>query len=204
MGSEKTSQTLRHCEETLATARFGLEDLKGFPNRKLAGFRNLVVFGRAVTNVLQNLRSSEPRFDEWYSPFKEEMKQDPLMKYFYKLRSEILKEGALNVSCSAYIKQLNLPQDLEKFGPPPPNAKGFFIGDQSGGAGWVVMLEDGSTVKYYIDLPGDIAVVTLHLGEAPREHLGGIIKNNDIVHLGELYIAYLEVLVDKAKTTFAK
>ena len=68
---------------TLRTAEFGLEDLKrNQADRKLAGLSNLVVFGRGVTNVLQQLRSIELGFDDWYSNFVEEMNEDPLMRFF--------------------------------------------------------------------------------------------------------------------------
>ena len=143
-----TSDILKDAQEILATAEHGFEDLaKGPRNRKLSGLRNLIVFGRAVTNILQNLRSTEPKFDEWYERYKNEMMSDPLMKYFYNLRSEILKEGSLKVSTHTYISHLQLPHDLARFGPPPPNAKAFFIGDNLGGTGWEVQLPDGSVEK---------------------------------------------------------
>src|SRR5258707_11501197 len=97
-----TGEILRWCEETLITAKFGLEDVKNRPERRNSGFRNLVVFGRAVTNVLQNLRSTETGFDDWYRPYQQEMAQDPLMKYFYEMRSEILKEGTLRAGNYAH------------------------------------------------------------------------------------------------------
>ena len=107
-----TTDIIRSAEETLKTAEQGLEDLiKGPPERKLSGLRNLIVFGRAVTNILQNLRSIESDFDAWYERYR-------------------------------------IPEDLTRFGPPPPNAKGFFIGDNLGGSGWEVKLPDGSIEKY--------------------------------------------------------
>ena len=158
-----TTDIIRSIEETLKTAEQGLEDLiKGPPKRKLSGLRNLVVFGRAITNVLQNLRSTEPDFNTWYGKYMEEMKNDPLMKYFYDLRTKILKKGLLETSTHTYIKQLRIPEDLTRFDPPPPNAKGFFIGDNLGGSGWEVQLPNDSIVKYYIELPYDIGSVSLH------------------------------------------
>ena len=54
------------------------------------------VFGRAVTNVLQHLRSFDPydegAFDRWYEPWVTEMRTDPLLRYFYELRSAFLKD----------------------------------------------------------------------------------------------------------------
>lgn len=41
---------------------------------RIAGLRNVVVFGRAVTNVLQNLPSTEREFDAWYEPHVQAMR----------------------------------------------------------------------------------------------------------------------------------
>ena len=134
-----TIEIMGRVQETLHTAKLGLDDLtKGPPERKLAGLRNLIVFGRAVTNVLQNLRSTESTFEEWYGKYVEEMKSYPLMKYFYELRSEILKEGKLEHVTQLYIRDFQPSRDMRRFGPPPPNVKGFFMGDQYGGSGWEV------------------------------------------------------------------
>jgi len=190
-------------EQTLAAARMGFEDfLRANPPRKNAGLRNLVVFGRAVTNVLQNLRSTEKGFDEWYRKYREEMREDPLMRYFYELRSSILKEGRLQTTTRVHLKAFTLPQDLGLFGPPPPNAESFFIGDQLGGAGWVVRVSGGSTEKYYADLPPDIGSVTIAFPNPPTQHLGRGIADTSIENLAELYLEYLSRLIESAKTAF--
>lgn len=115
MIQKSVESIIKYAEEILKTAEFGLNDLiNAHPERKLAGLRNLVVFGRAVTNVLQNLRSIEPEFDEWYEKYVKEMKEDPLMRYFYKLRSQILKEGVLKTIPTAHVKKLDFPDDMDK------------------------------------------------------------------------------------------
>jgi hypothetical protein len=197
------TEILKRVEETLQAAIIGLEDLiKGPPERKVAGLRNLIVFGRAVTNVLQNLRSAESTFDEWYEKYKVEMKSDPLMRYFYKLRTEILKEGKLEFFPQVYIKQLRMPQDLRHFGPPPPNAKGFFIGDQLGGSGWEIQFPDGSIEKLYVQLPYDIGVISLHFPNPPEFHIGHRIEDNSIEALSRMYMNYIGRLVSLAKEKF--
>jgi hypothetical protein len=198
-----TTDIIRSAEDTLKTAIEGLEDLdKGPQERKLSGLRNLVVFGRAVTNIIQNLRSKEPDFDTWYEKYQEEMKRDPLMKYFYELRSKILKEGVLKTSTGIFIRQLKIPEDLGRLGPPPPNAKGFFVGDSLGGSGWKVQLPDSSTEKYYVEIPSDIASVSVHFPDAPKYHLGKEIKDTSVPNLAKLYINYLRRLVAAAKEKF--
>ena len=164
-----TSKILNDVQETLKTAELGFAMLtKGAPNLKLCGLRDLVIFGRVVTFVLQNLRSTESKFDEWYFKYREEMKSDPLLVYFRDLRNELEKEGSLNLSVKTQIKHFNLQQDLVRFGPPPPNAKSFFIGDNLGGIGWEVQLPDGSIEKYYVNLPSDIGSVSLHFPKSPK------------------------------------
>lgn len=198
-----TIEIFRRVQETLYTAKLGLEDLvHGPPERKMAGLRNLIVFGRAVTNVLQNLRSTESAFDSWYSKYVEEMKSDPLMKYFYELRSEILKEGKLEHLTQLYIREFRMPRDMQRFGPPPPNVKSFFMGDQYGGSGWEVQLPDGSIEKLYVELPYDIGVISLHFPSPPESHLTHKIEDLSIENLANLYFAYLDRLVVSANEEF--
>jgi len=200
-----TIEILSNTQEILNTAEYGLHDLiKGSPERKLSGLRNLVVFGRAVTNVLQGLKSTEPTFDVWYQKHVDEMESDPLMKYFYELRSLILKEGILKTSVHAHIKKLELPHDMSRFGVPPPFAKGFFIGDQLGGTGWEVELPDGSKLKYYVELPSDIGSVSLHFPDPPKLHLGKDVDNNSIEKMSSLYIEYLRKMIQDAKIEFGR
>lgn len=199
----KTGEILGRVKETLNTAQLGFRDLvQGPPERKTAGLWNLIVFGRAITNVLQNLRSVEPGFDGWYNKYVEEMKSDPLMRFFYMSRSEVLKEGKLEHYTRTHIKEFHYPQDLQRFGPPPPNAKGFFMGDRNGGSGWEVQLPDGSVEKLYVDLPVDIAEVSLGFPNSPESHLGRKIEDPSIENLGGLYFSYLERLVASAEKEF--
>lgn len=206
MTNPKTTRgILRSLQETMDTAEYGYKMLvDGIPPERLIGLRNLIVFGRAVTNVLQNLRNTEPDFDEWYETYKTEMQSDPLMNYFYELRSEILKKGQLNVGVKAHIKKMYLPQDFHRFGPPPPNAKSLFIGDNLGGTGWEVQLPDGSIEKYYVSMPSDIGSVTLKFPNPPRSHIGKKIANNSVQSLSRHYLNYLQQMVKDAKTKFAQ
>jgi hypothetical protein len=185
---------------TLTTAEYGLRDLNSSDHeRRLAGLRNLVVFGRAVTNVVQNLRSVAPDFDNWYQPFVVEMRDDPLLRFFYELRSIILKEGALPVGKVLHVKNLNIPDDL---GPPPPGATSIFISDPLGGIGWLVELADGTTEKYYVALPADIASVDLFLAGCPQTHRGHVIQDRYAHTVCQLYFDYLRDFLSTAKAHF--
>ncbi len=201
--TKTTAEVLQRAKDTLATAKLGLRDVvQGGPERRLGGLRNLVVFGRAVTNVLQNLRSLEAEFDVWYAPYVAEMKDDPLLRYFYLLRSEILKEGTLRTGSSMHIRQFNFPKDMQRLGPPPPGAGAFFMGDQAGGSGWEIPGESGEVEKFYVDIPGDIATFEVHLPDAPATHRGKPIADKQIQTLAQLYFDYLSTMVDSARKKF--
>ena len=167
----------------------------------MSGVRNVVVFGRAVTNVLQNLRSTEPTFDEWYSHQVEKMRNDPLAKFMYNLRTRILKEGELRTSVSLNIT--GYPEAAMRRFPKPPDAKSFFIGDSIGGSGWIVQLPNGDEEKYYVNLPPDIPGlhldVHLHFIDAPIEF-----KDIPVLELCKRYLQMLQDLVADAERGFRK
>jgi hypothetical protein len=202
---KKIRLVLQRVDETLQTAKHGYEDLVGSNrSRRFTGLRNLIVFGRSVTFVLQNLKSvvGEQAFEQWYLPKREEMKADPLMKYFVTARNEILKQGKVNVRTSAYIHQFS-PLQIDKFGPPPAGAKRFFIGDQAGGTGWEVELLDGSVEKYYVELPASIGEVKQHFADI-LEVTAPELKGKSVEDFCLLYLTKLESLVDDARMQFLK
>ena len=196
-----TLTILKEAEDTLYTARLGLDLVNGKdPKPRIAGLRNVVVFGRAVTNVLQNLRSTvgEP-FDEWYQPKVEEMASDQVLKYFYRLRSQILKQGTVNTTVSMTLS--GNPMALMQKYQAPPGAKGFFMGDTLGGCGWEVEIDEGVTEKFYVNVPDNIEglemSINVHLLDAPEE-----LKEHNIQELSGHYLGYLSQLVDEAKRVF--
>jgi hypothetical protein len=93
--ADTVGDILRKARDTMDTAAMGLRDLQGpDPKRRMIGLRNVVVFGRSVSYVLQTLRRIDRlRFDAWYAPYEREMRGDALMRYFHDLRNKILKEG---------------------------------------------------------------------------------------------------------------
>ena len=189
-------------EETLQTARYGFEDLTcGNRQRRFSGIRNLEVFGRSVTFVLQNLKTpvGEAAFDERYGPIQEQKKGDVLMRYFVTLRNEILKQGKLPVSTSASISMNS--NDMAKLGTPPPGAKSFFIGDQAGASGWEIELPDGSKEKYYVEIPESMAKVQQHFSEHPVPD-DDELKKKSIEELCKYYLEKLEAVLDSARKSF--
>lgn len=199
------ADVLSNAKEILATAKRGLDDLTGRdPTRKTSGLHNVAVFGRSVTLVLQNLRSvNRQSFDAWYEPRVQAMAKEPLFSYFRELRNTILKQGPPKPSSHVYVGSFNTA-DLAKF-PAPPGAKGFFIGDQLGGSGWVVEMPDGSTEKFYIELPVHMGVkASWHLPDPPSEFEGQPITDTSIENLSKIYVGALTKLVQEAESEFGQ
>lgn len=197
------SEILRRAEDTLRTARHGFDDLTGADrSRRFTGLRNLIVFGRSFTWVLQNLRSVVPdRFDSWYEPERQRMASDPLMRYFVDARNELEKQGKLNVATKISIHSFSPSGDMKKFGTPPAGAKGFFIGDQNGGTGWEVELADGKTEKFYVALPETVGDVTQHFSSFP-EAKAPELAGKTVEALCALYLDRLDDLLDRARDHF--
>lgn len=200
-----TRQILTSAREALKWAELGGADLVGRdPTRRIAGLANVVVWGRSVTNRLQNLRTSEGQaFDDWYQPHVEVMRQDPLLKHMYDLRSEILKEGGPKVSQEIYVQHFST-EDLEPLmANKPPGARGFFVWDALGGSGWEVQLSDGSTGKYYVELPGSVkAIRRFTFPDPPTEHLGQEVTGTSVENIASLYLSYLDGLLKEAELRF--
>jgi hypothetical protein len=206
VSKQRATEILHQVKETLNTAEYGLQMvLSDDPSRRLIGLRNLIVFGRAVTNVLQQLRSAAAEFDDWYQPWVVRMGSDPVMAYFYRLRSEILKEGRLQTGGSISVNRLNSQTLIALMAaiPKPPGAKSFFAGDQFGGTGWEIELPNGEIQKFYIQIPqavpGVEVTVNFHLAEAPEE-----LKKVPVPNLARHYFAQLKQMYEEASERFNK
>jgi glutaminyl-tRNA synthetase len=151
---EAVSKAERH----LQTALFGLEDM-GRPDRLISGFHNAVVFGRAVTFALQNMRGHVDGFDEWWETKQSEMKSSPLLIAFKDLRTSIEKEAVSDVGTRTFV---NFDEEFwKRASPAPPNAIG---GPQyeagSAYAWWNVPSQDGTTERYYFLVPESLHSIT--------------------------------------------
>lgn len=204
MGHDSLASVLREAQTTLETAELGLEDfLQGNrPARRIAGLRNAIVFGRAVTNVLQNIKTFErDNFDQWYAPHQREMRENVDFKYLVELRNQVLKEGVLGSTSGSLMIDYFDSSQLKQLRR-PAGGKAFFMGDRLGGSGWEVELADGSTETYYVDLPTSWQVkagshfvdVTTQLGlEPPKTPIDQLLTN---------YLNYLSRLVAEARRMF--
>jgi hypothetical protein len=195
------SEILMRARELYNTASRGLEDARADPSRRVTGLHNAVVFGRAVTNVLENLRSKDSRFDGWYGPVSAGLSADPLMKYFYKLRSQILKQGNTGTGMYAHIQSFSPSTDMMKFGAPPPNARSFFIGDSNGGTGWEVEVTGGATEKFYAALPPEIGIAGLYFRDAPGADNTSP-PELDAITLTTRYLSRMKEVLESAEAFF--
>jgi hypothetical protein len=82
---------------------------------------------------------------------------------------------------------------------PPPGAKAFFIGDENGGSGWVIPQPDGSDEKYYVELPPNIGITSMHLPNAPKFEGPDYPKADQLI---EAYLAKVKELVRVARERF--
>ena len=97
----------------LRMVRQGLRDMQeADEDRILLGFLGVVVFGRSMTLVMQNLRSHDKEaFENWYASWREEMKDDPLMRYFYDLRTMVIHHDApaISILLASYGDKVKTP-----------------------------------------------------------------------------------------------
>jgi hypothetical protein len=169
----------------------------------MSGLWNLVTFGVATTQALQGLRGVDrARFNAWYEPIEANMREDPLLKYFWNLRSQIVKKGTAGTIKTTFTIAGSFNVD-ELLANPPPGAHNFVMGDEVGASYWEVPQRDGSTAKYYVQLPESMkASTSLHFENPPTEHLGQPLSDTSIETLARLYIAYIRDVVQKATGEF--
>ncbi|MFT3743784.1 MAG: hypothetical protein QM785_05760 [Pyrinomonadaceae bacterium] len=195
-------EILKNAQETLATAHAGVVQARSTdPLARRVGIRNAIVFGRSVTFVLQNLRSKDDRFDKWYKPWQEKMKENPAFQYLKELRNAIEKQGKLQTSATMNVTNLDMGLLMTVVGPTrPPEASSFFLGDSLGGCGWTVELPSGEVEKFYLQLPRaknlNVAF-DVQFGDAPDA-----IKQKSAVTVCAEYVSFLNEVLQDAKDFF--
>ena len=96
---DKNRGCLRTVEEMYWTSLNRLScDLHGpDTGQQRALARRIAVEIRAITNILQNLRSEDAvgkaAFDRWYEPFVAEMKADPLLRFSLRVANPLAQRG---------------------------------------------------------------------------------------------------------------
>ncbi len=206
MSDEK--RIIGNAREMLGMARHGLDEIpSGDPTRYRPGLMNLITHGRSVTLVMQTLSSKNPDFKLWWQPYQQKMKADPLMQYMNAPRVAIFHRGELTTSSTIEIGMSGPvnSDDLRNaiFRNAPPNTESAAIGDRSGSNHYIVRMPDGSRVKQYFALPGDVDIVSwVEMQDAPTEHYGHPIKDKSIQSLAGIYFETLSSTVDEFEARF--
>ena len=150
----RASEILAEARELLETARCGLMIAKLGPSEVKAGFRNVAVYGKMVTFCTNNLRGKVDGFEEWDRAAKEKYFDNDVARAMSDARNQFEKQARNPIFSATHIKSFS-SQDLARF-PKPDNAVGFFMGDRFGGSGWMLQMENGDKLPFYIDLPAEI------------------------------------------------
>lgn len=204
--NKAVEEIIANAKQQLSFIKDSIEDLEENKNniriRKRA-FANIIIFGRSVTFVLQNLRSRVFGFDEWYVPIQEKMKGDELLNTFKNARNDLEKQGKINSATSISIDFLDGRMMAELMKNPPKNAKSFFIGDTFGGSGWFVEMPDGTEEKLYVEIGENSSIsIDVFFSQRPSMHNGQRITDSTIENCSRLYYEFLRSLVDEAEKKF--
>ena len=96
---------LNRARQMLDRCRMSLADLHSPDlDRGMTGFCLIAVFGCAVTQTIQHIKTNvSPRsdFDLWWKLWRAEMSADPTLRFWWDLRTTFLKEGSLNVGLAS-------------------------------------------------------------------------------------------------------
>lgn len=163
---QSASHILKGAEEMLALAELGLEAMRtGAGTRRLAGLWNVAVFGPVVPLTIQRLQAVAPEFAAWFAPYREQLEANADLRRFAAFRARVAKTETSSSRFGGWFggRGSLLPSRRKDLGPKPPHATRFFLGDARGGAGWEIRLPDGTTEKYYVELP-ELLSVTLFDG----------------------------------------
>ena len=184
----RTQEILNEANERLTIAKCGLAMVLSGQGEGRVGLRNVAVFGRMVTFATNNFRSVVPNFEKWDSDAKVRHFDNDECRYMYQLRNVIEKQARTPTSVSVHIHSFNT-NDISKF-ERPPSAGSFFIGDQNGGTGWMVVDSEGNETPYYLALPPEIGNVWLSLPENDGRNAGEVASK---------YVASLEAYFIEVK-----
>lgn len=218
---EKKLRRMKNLRRRMDTLERLLQSLNDPPAGQLRDIINRVaVEGRSVTNILQKLRGAVQGFDDWYKRYVGEMRNDELLRFFYDLRTQSLKEGEDSIIGGSYDTRkqrgtlIMKGQDFifvgvnpdgteyREFHPKPANAVAAFVGDEQGGSGWEVMNSDETKSNVYVKIRGLDPAIELHFSTPPKIHLGQLIEDTSARNLCTLYVSYLLKMVQDAEKYF--
>ncbi len=159
--------------------------------------KNFVVYCFSLTNVIQGLRSKVESFDAWWTPVFEGMRANGLARYFYLLRTEILKKNNYCVSFELFpripYRNLSLLRNAVGQAPQP----GMLFQICSDGPRWILYAPDGVLIK---TLPAKIpnewnASSRLKFTDCPSAKFPTELAQLDISSVCAQHYDYLQLIV---------
>lgn len=169
--------------------------------QKDMGLRNVLILGRSVTFILQNLRGKVEDFERFYEPIESRLRQSELMGFFKDARNHLEKRGDVPRSVMVKIDRLD-PMSFEKLTHSrPPDATRYFIGDALGGSGWEIPSPDGDYIKLYVELPETVGSVQVMSGGELLDKYPSI-KGRELHELAQEYVDNLRDIVHEARKCF--
>lgn len=189
---------VREAEQTLRTVRTGLLDICSLTSsRRLPGLRNLLVFGQAVIDILGEGDMDDPSYGPWYERQRQAIDSEPLMQHMGQVRQAVL--AATDLPRYSSVSPKFKPTEISRLGGIPAGAKGFFLGDNNLGSGWIIGFGDGREERYFVELPETLSIDELAEGlpVSADESL-----QRPLEDLCAFYFARLEQLVADARREF--
>lgn len=92
-----------------------------------ANLNALIQALRNITFVLQSDKRTFKSFDEWYGPWQEKMKADPLLRWLIGARNTVVKKGELETSSTARVKLVTWRDHLLIESELPPEMPGELL-----------------------------------------------------------------------------
>lgn len=189
-----SAELVESAEDMLRLAEEGLRWMEaGAKEKRLAGLRNVLVFGRACLLGLSALRRHHPGFDDWYEQNWAGMRNDPEMKRLEPIRQLVMRE----VKPGEVVTNLMVRSAGRGYGTPPKGARAFFTGDRLGGTGWEIVMPDGGVEKYYVVVSDEIRPA----GYGFRDE--GTPADACLEPIMTKYLAHLREMLRSAKEHFA-
>lgn len=189
---------IAHAQSLLETAKHGLQDMMEVPGRGRSGLHSAVMAGRSVTFALQNLRNISPDFQEWWELKSAEMKNDATLRFVAELRTKIEKQAIAGAASYAQIDTITVGENPTNE-TEPDGAIAFFVGDATGGSGWIVKGADGAEYRHYVSAKQDTFESGLSFPDFRKSGGTGNIEASKVL---TEYVNYLEGLLTEARRRF--
>ena len=109
---EMPSDCLTRAQTHINMVRLGLHDMSEVEQaRAVMEFCSVAVFGASVTFALQHLSHwDEVAFDNWYEPWSAALRADPLCRFFFLMRRDIIHGGVPDIGYVLSAAGVNVPE----------------------------------------------------------------------------------------------